>query len=262
MYHVESHLYLAPYFFTPLLISFLPSVVNLARYYYRRTVRIRGINDDIGDNSYGDRRSVASWGLSAARRLRKGRSIAGLKRTSSQTGAFLPPILRDYGSPIYQASSRTALLSALEGCVKGYESLRKAGFLRGDISVNNLMVNEEDDNPRWSFFLIDLDLGLRRRGAFTAIGVILGEQHPVMHDLESFFWVLFWICIHDNGSVQLLRDEITESLTPYYQPLVRCVNRLWRQVFPMGRPWEREDPELYSRVRPVPGEAREDPEVF
>lgn len=21
-----------------------------------------------------------------------------------------------------------------------------------------------------------------------------------MHDLESFFWVLFWICIHYNGS--------------------------------------------------------------
>lgn len=29
-----------------------------------------------------------------------------------------------------------------------------------------------------------------------AIGALLGEQHSFMHDLESFFWVLFWICIH------------------------------------------------------------------
>jgi hypothetical protein len=32
-----------------------------------------------------------------------------------------------------------------------------------------------------------------------AIGVLLGEQHSSMHDLESFFWVLFWICIHYNA---------------------------------------------------------------
>ena len=32
-----------------------------------------------------------------------------------------------------------------------------------------------------------------------AIGVLIGEQHSFMHDLESFFWVLFWICIHCKG---------------------------------------------------------------
>ncbi|KAK3952628.1 hypothetical protein QBC32DRAFT_138831 [Pseudoneurospora amorphoporcata] len=32
--------------------------------------------------------------------------------------------------------------------------------------------------------------------AFIAIGVLLGEQYSFMHDLESFFWVLFWICVH------------------------------------------------------------------
>ncbi|KAK1634897.1 hypothetical protein BDP81DRAFT_301467, partial [Colletotrichum phormii] len=35
--------------------------------------------------------------------------------------------------------------------------------------------------------------------AFMAIGALLGEQHSFMHDLESFFWVLFWICIHYHG---------------------------------------------------------------
>lgn len=35
--------------------------------------------------------------------------------------------------------------------------------------------------------------------AFMAIGALMGEQHSFMHDLESFFWVLFWICVHYNG---------------------------------------------------------------
>ncbi|EJT69154.1 hypothetical protein GGTG_13263 [Gaeumannomyces tritici R3-111a-1] len=128
-------------------------------------------------------------------------------------------ILRDYGKPIYKASSRSALLAALEGCIQGHESLLKAGFLHRDISVNNLIINEddnEDDNDHsWSSFLIDLDLAVRkpREGAcgakgktgtraFMAIGALLGEQHSFMHDLESFFWVLFWICIHYKGPDQ------------------------------------------------------------
>jgi hypothetical protein len=31
-------------------------------------------------------------------------------------------------------------------------------------------------------------IGIR---AFIAIGALLGEKHSFMHDLESFFWVLF-----------------------------------------------------------------------
>ena len=34
---------------------------------------------------------------------------------------------------------------------------------------------------------------------FMAIGALYGEDHNFMHDLELFFWVLFWICVHWNG---------------------------------------------------------------
>ncbi|EGC48869.1 phosphotransferase enzyme family protein [Histoplasma capsulatum var. duboisii H88] len=34
---------------------------------------------------------------------------------------------------------------------------------------------------------------------FMAVGVLYGEKHCFMHDLESFFWVLFWICIRYDG---------------------------------------------------------------
>ncbi|KAH7025306.1 uncharacterized protein B0I36DRAFT_417596 [Microdochium trichocladiopsis] len=224
-------------------------VVNMARYYHHETVRVHGKDDDIRSNvrggldvtratNYRSERSMPppSTTMSGASRKGRSNSIAGKKRSSSQTGAALPPskrscsasptkassnampnrvhrrvILRDYGEPIYKASSRSALLAALEGCIEGHESLRKAGFLHRDISINNLMINEDDDNISWPSFLIDLDLAVReqRQGAsgakgktgtraFMAIGALLGEQHSFMHDLESFFWVLFWICIHYN----------------------------------------------------------------
>jgi hypothetical protein len=63
-------------------------------------------------------------------------------------------IIRDYGNSIYKASSRVALLAALEGCIEGYESLHTlAGTLQSDVSPNNLMMNEEDDNHSWSLIL-------------------------------------------------------------------------------------------------------------
>ncbi|KAK1973564.1 hypothetical protein LZ30DRAFT_816533 [Colletotrichum cereale] len=49
----------------------------------------------------------------------------------------------------------------LPGCIGGHKSLYKAGILHKDISINNLMINEDDDNPSWPSFLIDLDLVIR-----------------------------------------------------------------------------------------------------
>jgi hypothetical protein len=116
-------------------------------------------------------------------------------------------IVRDYRKAIYKASSRATLLETVDGYIEGHESLyTKAGMLQRDISINNLVMNEEDDNPSWRLFLIDLDLAIKEqregttgaRGkngtrAFMAIGVLHDdEKHSFMHDLESFFWVLFW----------------------------------------------------------------------
>ncbi|KAJ0103725.1 hypothetical protein J7T55_001741 [Diaporthe amygdali] len=237
-------------------------VINVARYYYHETVQVHSTDDDIRGNvrggldvstatNYRPGRSMpppSAIASEASRRARSSSRAAGKKRSSSQIGAHLPPckrscsssptkagrdapsnrvhrrvILHDYGEPIYKASSRSALLTAFEGCIQGHESLRKAGFLHRDISINNLMVNEDDDNLSWPAFLIDLDLAIRERRsgasgargktgtrAFMAIGVLLGEQHSFMHDLESFFWVLFWICVHYDGpnKPRVIPDEI------------------------------------------------------
>ncbi|EEY24042.1 conserved hypothetical protein [Verticillium alfalfae VaMs.102] len=313
-------------------------VVNVARYYHHETVVVRDEVDDIRGNTrrgldateaknYQSERSIIPQSMSVIGPSRTGRSSTiGVKRSSSQTGAPVPPskrscsasptkagshaipnrvhrrvILRDYGKAIYKASSPSVLLAALEGCIEGHESLHKAGLLHRDISINNLMINEDDTNSSWPSFLIDLDLAIREqrdgasgaRGktgtrAFMAIGALLGEQHSFMHDLESFFWVLFWICIHytgpDEGRVVARFDKwnyfdteelatsktglvsnegdflriIKGNCTSYYESLVPWVNRLRKVMFPNGGRWEMEDQGLYARMREILRKAQMD----
>jgi hypothetical protein len=314
-------------------------VVNVARYNYHGTVRVSDQHDTIRGNvrrgldvtkatNYIPESSMQPPGRTVRSLSRKGRSssTAGRKRSSSCTNAPLPPskrtcssspvkggratvdrvhrrvIVRDYGKPIYMASSKTSLLAAMEGCITGYESLHtRAGMLQCDISPNNLMVNEDEGNPSWHSFLIDLDLAIKEdrekasgaRGktgtrAFMAIGVLHDDEpHSFMHDLESFFWVLFWICIHYNGSqgrvVQqfdkwnyadteelaklklgtvsdndIFRKTTQENFTEYYQPLLPCVNRLRKKIFPGGGRWREPNPKLYVEMKEILRTARDE----
>ncbi|KAK4145918.1 uncharacterized protein C8A04DRAFT_35481 [Dichotomopilus funicola] len=312
-------------------------VVNVVRYYHRETVFARGEIDDIQHNVRRGldvleptkdplASSEVLLEVSVPGASREGpTNTIGLKRLFTQTNTTaLPPnkrsclasptkanssmrsnrthtriILRDCGKPIYKASSPSALLAALQGCIGGHESLHKAGILHRDISINNLLINEHvDENPSWDAFLIDLDLAVREdpdgtpetkrkagTRAFMAIGALRGEQHSFMHDLESFFWILFWICIHyngpgnakvvaefdrwnymDTGELTMLKEGILSDgvfeetaerfVTEYDWPLFPCVNELRRTVFPGGGRWKRKDEGLYMRMRNVLEKAR------
>ncbi|PZC89281.1 hypothetical protein A1F95_10409 [Pyrenophora tritici-repentis] len=306
-------------------------VRNVARYFHHETVRVGGQDDDIRSNvrkglditkatNYKPEKPMSPPSTTGRRASRRdgSSSVHGQKRSSSCTGIPLPPskrtcssspikspvanrvhrrvIVRDYGKAIYKASSQTSLLAALEQCIEGYESLHtQAGMLQRDISLNNLMVNEDDRNPSWRAFLIDLDLAIKEqrekssgaRGktgtrAFMAIGVLLDdEQHSYMHDLESFFWVLFWICIHCEGPKHervvprfdkwnyldteelvgskkgIVDDErdflktAQRNFTPFYQPLIPYVNRLRRIVFPNGERWRVPNAQLYHDMKQI-----------
>ena len=102
------------------------------------------------------------------------------------------------------------------------------------------MLNMAEDDG----FLIDLDLAVKidRNSAsgapsktgtkvFMAIGALYGEEHSFMHDLESFFWVLFWACIHCTGpggqrrlsKFQAWNFETTENLAKI--KLARCLRK-------------------------------------
>ncbi|KAE8151976.1 hypothetical protein BDV25DRAFT_80775 [Aspergillus avenaceus] len=321
-------------------------VVNVARYYHHETVLVDGKVDDTQNNvrkgldvakstNYGATRSEITPIVSGAAGIaRVGRSAGrtGSKRSSSRVGAALSPskricssspskaarnpflenrvhrrvVIRDYGKPIYKASSCASMLSALEDCVDGYQSLHTTvGLLQGDISTGNLMMNEEDGNPSWRAFLIDLDLAIKedrtepsgahgKNGtrAFMAIGLLLGEAHSFMHDMESLFWVLFWICIHYDGPdkdgrvvpefdkwnfatmkelAQLKKGTITdegdfieiagENFTSYHQPLIPWVNRLRKVVFSGGGRWKKEDRAIYTQIKDVFRKAQNDPNI-
>nr|ODN99652.1 hypothetical protein L204_02085 [Cryptococcus depauperatus CBS 7855] len=250
---------------------------------------------------------------------------ASVKRPFSETSLSLPPskrsiqtsqtkasiemlsnrvhrriILCDYGKAIYKASSRVALLAAMERCIAGHESLLQAGFLHRDISINNLMIDEDNDNA----FLIDLDLAIRvpRIGAsgvkgmtgtraFMAIGVLEGDEHSFMHDLESFFWVLFWICIHYDGpgkpvsskydrwnykedfelaglklvtisSEEIFLDATGAHFTPFYQPLIPLMNKIRKEIFPNGKWRMTENRELYSLIKEILANGQKDPKIL
>lgn len=216
-------------------------VVNVARYYHHETIRVNNVDDDVQSNvrngldvtkvaNYRTGRSTLVTEANVSSVSRKLRSHSrSSKRAASETEVALPPskracstssskadldilpnrvhrriILRDFGKPIFKVSSRIALLFALEMGIGGHKPLHKAGFLHRGVSINNLVMNEDDKNPSQAAFLVDFDLAIRlsRQGAsgakgktgtraFMAIGALLGEQHYFMHDLKSFFWVLF-----------------------------------------------------------------------
>ncbi|KAF1811423.1 hypothetical protein P152DRAFT_467085 [Eremomyces bilateralis CBS 781.70] len=317
------------------------NVTNVARYYHHETVCVGSEVDDVYGGvrkgldtskatNYKPKSSIMLPPLTKERGRSAG-SVRKRSRSAALTQSCRPAselpnrvhrcvIVRDYGKPIYRASSRGALLGALMGCIegkdmigvscvlhadqKGYKNLHETGNIwHCDISQGNLMINENEENPSRSAFLIDLDLAVRvqreepsgARGktgtrAFMAIGALLNdEKRTFMHDIESFFWVLFWTCIHyrrldERGRVvpkfdkwnfmgtellaNLKKGIVVEEMdflktvgqffTPYYQPLIPCVNRVRRVVFPGGRRRRKPDPTLYSDMKKTLQEAQKD----
>ena len=99
------------------------------------------------------------------------------------------------------------LLTTLRDAIKAHRSLYlKKNILHRDISENNIIITNPDETGGFAGMLIDLDLakvlGSGRSGArhqtgtmeFMTIQVLQGVDHTYRHDLESFFYVLIWLC--------------------------------------------------------------------
>ncbi|EEH34574.2 hypothetical protein PAAG_05623 [Paracoccidioides lutzii Pb01] len=256
-------------------------VKNVARYYPHETVCINGKEDDVLT-------------------IRKGLNIPALndnkgsskvtppsKRTQSSSSTkptvdSNPPnrvhrrvIVQDYGKPNYESSSKAVLLDGLAGCIEGYISLYdKAGLVQSDISPWNLMVNEDDDNPSWRAFLIDLDLAIKKQRD-RSCGA---RARPV----PGHSWLL--VSWRDGGRFEkwnyMDTIELAEAkkglisgegdflkaaetnFTPYYQSLIPCVKRLRRLVFPDGERWKRLNPHLHLNMIKELQDAQENPDII
>ncbi|KAF2647234.1 hypothetical protein K491DRAFT_614914 [Lophiostoma macrostomum CBS 122681] len=252
----------------------------------------------------GTSRDEASSTIAALKRERSSGDAHGLmsspKRTrlSSPATDNPPPrnrihrrlFMQDVGKDILSASSPRGILVGLLGGLKGHESLLDANILHRDISMGNIVLNMAEDDG----FLIDLDLAIKidrdtvsgapsqiGTKAYMAVGALNGEQHSFMHDLEYFFWVLFWICMHCTGpqsyrtveewerwnffsttglamlklGLVIEEDKFTayleEYMTSYCTPLTQCLQALRKVVFSDGKRWRTEDRQLYERMRDV-----------
>lgn len=110
------------------------------------------------------------------------------------------------------------LLTALRDAIDGHRSLYiDGGILHRDISENNIIiVKESEQGDGRAGMLIDLDLakvagsgpsGARHQTGtveFMAIQVLQKAPHTFRHDLESFFYVLLWVCARRSWEVKYL----------------------------------------------------------
>ncbi|KAL8788263.1 MAG: hypothetical protein Q9213_001783 [Squamulea squamosa] len=111
------------------------------------------------------------------------------------------------GRAIRDFQSIPELLEALRDAVKAHRSLYMKGkILHRDISENNIIITDPKEAGGFTGMLIDEDLakeiGSGRSGArhqtgtmeFMAIQVLQRVAHTYRHDLESFLYVLLWMC--------------------------------------------------------------------
>ncbi len=111
-------------------------------------------------------------------------------------------VISPVGRILGDFNSIPELLKALRGAIRAHRSLYlKANILHRDVSSNNIIITSESEG-----MLIDLDLAKERNSGpsgarhqtgtkqYMAIEVLRGIDHTYRHDIESFFYVLLWMC--------------------------------------------------------------------
>ncbi|KID73425.1 uncharacterized protein G6M90_00g062590 [Metarhizium brunneum] len=112
------------------------------------------------------------------------------------------------------------LLESMRDAIRAHQSLYTVGnILHRDISSNNIIITNPETADGFRGMLIDLDLakvrdsgpsGARHQTGtmqFMAIQVLRGVDHTYRHDLESFFYVLLWMCARCSWSNRFGGEE-------------------------------------------------------
>ncbi|PKB97414.1 hypothetical protein RhiirA5_433202 [Rhizophagus irregularis] len=183
-----------------------------------------------------------------------------------------------YGKPIYHFNDHLELLVAFRDTIKGHRNLYQiARILHRDISLYNILIGDDGRG-----FIIDLDYAIdtgscqeknkvqgHRTGTlpFMAIDILLQQSaHGFQHDLESFFYVLCWICCEFEGPCGTPRDKgcerknliawatglpenigfmklgmmqqfdyVMDTFSPYFKSFHHFMRKLHKMMFTAGR---------------------------
>ncbi|RPB25765.1 hypothetical protein L211DRAFT_782201 [Terfezia boudieri ATCC MYA-4762] len=141
--------------------------------------------------------------------LSKKSKKCGADVVEARTRSFL--VVQNVGEKLHRSLQPVELVEALRDAIKCHRSLYEdAGILHCDISVQNIMRTRTPiaraSGPKG--FLIDLDYAQQQypnseqsfcmtgTAPFIALELLLKPQvhHTWRHDLESFLYVLIWLC--------------------------------------------------------------------
>ncbi|KAI0838871.1 serine/threonine-protein kinase Sgk2 [Hypoxylon sp. FL0890] len=124
------------------------------------------------------------------------------------------------GRVISEFKTAKELLESMRDAIKAHQSLYVTGnILHRDISSNNIIITEPETADGFKGMLIDLDLakvrdsgpsGARHQTGtmqFMAVEVLRTADHTYRHDLESFFYVLLWMCARQSWSNGFAGEE-------------------------------------------------------
>ncbi|KAF5019918.1 hypothetical protein F66182_8058 [Fusarium sp. NRRL 66182] len=190
--------------------------------------------DGLPSTSSGDKRKSSSdhssESASGSKRLRPstqkpkllqmtGQSLSNLIRPSLYTSGedlwdnriYSCLVISPAGRVISDFRTIEELLRAMRDAIKAHQSLYTVGnILHRDISSNNIIITKPELADGFEGMLIDLDLAKERdsgpSGArhqtgtmqFMAVEVLRRVDHTYRHDLESFFYVLLWMCARQS----------------------------------------------------------------
>ncbi|EDR15368.1 uncharacterized protein LACBIDRAFT_321149 [Laccaria bicolor S238N-H82] len=149
---------------------------------------------------------------------------------------FSQTTLQAYGEPIDRFETWLQLLYAFRDAIAGHQNLWNRKILHRDISINNILLGNEGAEPGNCGLLIDLDVGIwmdcitslagadfhTGTRAFQSVMVLRSAlfgtrsaTHDYLDDLESFFYILFWICCTYEKAKWPCRGALPPALTKW-----------------------------------------------
>ncbi|KAI1276832.1 serine/threonine-protein kinase Sgk2 [Xylaria sp. FL0933] len=137
-------------------------------------------------------------------------------------------VISPAGRVIHEFQSAKELLESMRDAIRAHQNLYVHGnILHRDISPNNIIIVVPNKPEGYKGMLIDLDLAkeihsgpsgaIQQTGTiqFMAVEVLNNIAHTYRHDLESFFYVLLWLCAYqswNNGIAGQKKLSKTESV--------------------------------------------------